>query len=33
MEHAVVLPSNHRLTDDDVAYICETVDSFLTSRP
>ncbi len=29
MEQGLVLPSNHGLDDDDVAYICETVEEFL----
>jgi CDP-6-deoxy-D-xylo-4-hexulose-3-dehydrase len=29
MEHGLVLPSHHGLTDDDVAYIGETLDDFL----
>lgn len=28
MEQGLVLPSNHGLDDDDVAYICETVEAF-----
>jgi len=32
MEQGLVLPSNHGLTDDDVDYICETAEAFLTSR-
>ena len=30
MEWGVILPNNHGLTDDDVDYIVETVDAFLT---
>jgi CDP-6-deoxy-D-xylo-4-hexulose-3-dehydrase len=29
MQQGLVLPSNHGLDDDDVAYICETVEAFL----
>ena len=29
MEQGLVLPSNHGLDDDDIAYICETVDAFV----
>jgi CDP-6-deoxy-D-xylo-4-hexulose-3-dehydrase len=29
MEHGLVLPCNHGLSDDDVDYVCEVVDSFL----
>ena len=29
MEQGLVLPSNHGLTDDDVDYICETLDAYL----
>jgi CDP-6-deoxy-D-xylo-4-hexulose-3-dehydrase len=32
MEHGLVLPSNHALTDDDVDYIWETASAFLTGR-
>ena len=28
MEQGLVLPSNHGLDDDDIAYICETVEQF-----
>ena len=28
MEQGLVLPSNHGLDDDDIDYICATVDSF-----
>jgi len=30
MEQGLVLPSNHAMTDDDVDYIAETVDTFLS---
>jgi len=33
MEHGVVLPSNHGLSDDDVDYVCDTADEFLARRP
>jgi dTDP-4-amino-4,6-dideoxygalactose transaminase len=29
MEQGLVLPSNHGLDDDDIAYICETVEAFV----
>jgi CDP-6-deoxy-D-xylo-4-hexulose-3-dehydrase len=29
MEQGLVLPSNHGMDDDDVAYVCETLDAFL----
>ncbi|MDX6285815.1 MAG: CDP-4-dehydro-6-deoxyglucose reductase [Frankiales bacterium] len=29
MEQGLVLPSNHGMNDDDVAYVCETLDAFL----
>ena len=29
MEQGLVLPSNHGLDDDDIDYICETVEQFL----
>jgi hypothetical protein len=29
MEHGLVLPSNHGLTDDDVDYIWATAEAFL----
>jgi CDP-6-deoxy-D-xylo-4-hexulose-3-dehydrase len=33
MAHGLVLPCNHGLDDDDIAYICETVEAFLTRAP
>jgi CDP-6-deoxy-D-xylo-4-hexulose-3-dehydrase len=32
MQQGLILPCNHGLTEDDMGYICETVDSFLSSR-
>ena len=32
MEQGLILPSNHGLDDDDIAYICETVEGFLASH-
>jgi dTDP-4-amino-4,6-dideoxygalactose transaminase len=32
MTDGLVLPSNHGLDDDDIAYICDTVEGFLRSR-
>jgi CDP-6-deoxy-D-xylo-4-hexulose-3-dehydrase len=29
MEQGLVLPSNHGMNDDDVAYVCETLDAFI----
>ncbi len=29
MEQGLILPSNHGLTDDDVDYVCETLDAYL----
>ena len=29
MAQGLVLPSNHGLEDDDIAYICETVEAFV----
>jgi CDP-6-deoxy-D-xylo-4-hexulose-3-dehydrase len=33
MEHGLVLPSNHGMADDDVDYVCETVDEFMQTGP
>lgn len=33
MEQGLVLPSNHGLSDDDIAYVCETLDDFFARRP
>ena len=30
MEQGLILPSNHGIDDDGIAYICETLDGFLT---
>ena len=32
MEQGLGLPSNHAMTDEDVDYIGETVDAYLTTR-
>jgi CDP-6-deoxy-D-xylo-4-hexulose-3-dehydrase len=32
MQKGLILPCNHGLTEDDMGYICETVDAFLSSR-
>ena len=29
MEQGLILPLNHGLDDDDIDYICETVEAFL----
>jgi CDP-4-dehydro-6-deoxyglucose reductase, E1 len=29
MERGLILPCNHAIDDDGIAYICETVDTFL----
>lgn len=29
MQHGLVLPCNHGMTDDDVDYVCETIDAFM----
>jgi CDP-4-dehydro-6-deoxyglucose reductase, E1 len=32
MEQGLILPSNHGLDDDDIAYLCETLDGFLAEH-
>jgi CDP-6-deoxy-D-xylo-4-hexulose-3-dehydrase len=32
MQQGLILPCNHGLTEDDIRYICETVDEFLSSH-
>ena len=32
-ETGLVLPCNHGIGDDDIAYLCETVEAFLAQRP
>jgi CDP-6-deoxy-D-xylo-4-hexulose-3-dehydrase len=29
MEQGLILPSNHGLSDDDIDYICDTLDDYL----
>ena len=29
MEQGLILPSNHSLDDDDIDYICDTLDDYL----
>jgi CDP-6-deoxy-D-xylo-4-hexulose-3-dehydrase len=32
MQTGLVLPLNHAIDDDGIAYVCETVDAFLAAR-
>jgi hypothetical protein len=32
METGLILPCNHSIDDDGIAYICETSDAFLADR-
>lgn len=32
MEHGIVITSNHAMTDDDVDYVCDAADAFLSER-